>query len=86
MGSISNLLIQDSEKITISRVTGFGASGEFKVSVNGVIRRVNSAISETIAVGDTVLLNKTPYGKYYISGITSGLGDSAKYMEVVKDG
>lgn len=86
MPSLNKSLAKSNNEITIARVTGFGSSGEFKVSVNGIIRRVNSAISETIKVGSTVLLNKTPYGKYYISGITSGLGNSEQYVEIVKNG
>jgi hypothetical protein len=85
MGNINNLFTQKQE-VTISRVTGFGSSGEFKVSIGGVIRRVNSAVNDIIKIGDTVLLNKTPHGKFYIVGKTTGLGNSKNIMEVFKNG
>jgi len=86
MANINNLFSNEKKEVTISRVTGLGSTGEFKVSVNGLIRRVNSAISETIKVGDTVILNKSPHGKYYIVGITIGLGNSNNVLEVFKNG
>lgn len=81
-----NLTQPKQSDATLARVTGFSGSGEFKVSVNGTIRRVNSAIQTIIKVGDTVLLNKTPHGKYYIVGVTKGLGNSKNVMEVIKNG
>jgi len=86
VANINSLFSEDEKEITISRVTGIGSSGEFKVSVNGVIRRVSSAVSETIKIGDTVVLNKSPHGKYYITGITTGLGNSNNVLEVFKNG
>jgi len=86
MGSVSRLFISENKEVTISRVTGFGASGIFKVSIGGIIHRVSSAFSGTIKVGDTALLNKSPHGKYYITGITSGLGNSKNIMEIIKNG
>lgn len=85
MGSINNLFTQKQE-VTLARVTGFSSSSEFKVSIGGVIRRVNSAASEIIKVGDTVLLNKTPHGKYYIVGKTTGLGNSKNVKEIPRNG
>jgi ferredoxin-NADP reductase len=86
MGNLNTLFNTRQKEITISRVTGFGSSGEFKVSVSGTIRRVTSTITENIKIGDTVLLNKTPHGKYYIVGITSGLSNSKNVMEIIKYG
>lgn len=85
MGNLDGLFSQKQE-VTMSRVTGFGSSGEYKVSIGGIIRRVNSAVSEIIKIGDTVLLNKTPHGKYYIVGKTIGLENSKNIMEVFKNG
>jgi hypothetical protein len=85
MGSLNFAKSKQSEVI-LGRVTGLSGSGEFKVSVNSSVRRVNSAIQDSIRVNDTVLLNKTPHGKYYIVGITKGLGNSKNVMEVVKNG
>ena len=86
MGNINDLLSSSKNEVTISRVTGLGSSGEFKVSVSGIIHRVNSAIPDTIKTGQTVLLNKSPHGKYYIVGITTGLGNSKKIKEIIKNG
>lgn len=86
MANINNLFSETKKEVIVSRVTGFGSNGEFKVSVNGIIRRVNSAISRVIKVGDTVILNKSPHGKYYIIGITTGLGNSNNVLEVFKNG
>lgn len=87
MGSLNSLFASSQNEVMVSRVIGYGSSGEFKVSISGVIHRVNSAISENIKIGETALLNKTPYGKYYISGIASGLGgNSNNIMEINKDG
>jgi hypothetical protein len=85
MGSINDLFTQKQE-VRIARVTGFSSSKEFKVSIGGTIRRVNSAASEIIKVGDTVLLNKTPHGKYYIVGKTTGLGNSKNVKEITRNG
>jgi len=85
MGSINDLFTQKQE-VTLARVTGFGSSGEFKVSISGIIRRVNSAANEIIKIGDTVLLNKTPHGKYYIVGKTTGLGNSKNIKEITRNG
>ena len=86
MGNLNSFFDSSKNEVTIARVTGFGSSGEFKVSISGIIHRVNSAITGIIKVGNTVLLNISPHGKYYIVGITSGLGNSKNIMEVIKDG
>jgi len=85
MGSLGNLFKNDSSA-KVSKVVGIKKSGLIVVRVNNIDYSVKKATSESIRVGDTVLLNNSSNGKLFIVGKTTGLGSQNNIEEIYRNG
>lgn len=74
------------DNVLISKVVRVKKSGRVVVRINSVDHTVSNASAHSIKIGDTVLLNKSSYGKLYISGKTAGLSGIQNVKEIYRDG
>ena len=85
MGSVSKLFQSVESVVKVARVVGMRKTGGTVVKLDNVNYTVGTALTEPVQIGDTVLLNRSPNGKFYIVGKTEGLRNQ-NIEEVFRDG
>lgn len=85
MGSLSKLFQSDESVVKVARVVGMRKTGGTVVKLDNVNYTVGTALTEPVQIGDTVLLNRSSNGKFYIVGKTEGLRNQ-NIEEVFRDG
>lgn len=84
MGNISEMFQSGEDNVKLSRVVSLRKTG-IVVRTGNIDSVVRNASNETIKIGDTVLLNRSSNGKFYIVGKTEGLRNQ-NIEEVYIDG
>lgn len=86
MGSLIKMFSKSENFAQLSKVTGIKGSGIVIARVNNVDYSVRNATKETVKIGDTVLLNRSAQGRFFIVGVTEGLGSQNNIEEVYRNG
>ena len=85
MGSLGKLFQSTDDNVKLSRIVSLKKTGGIVVQLNNVNYTVSNTLTDPVKVGDTVLLNRSSNGKYYIVGKTEGLR-TQNIEEVFRDG
>lgn len=87
MGSLSRLLFsRANNSAQLSKVIKVKESGSIVVRINNVDYSVRNTTKDSVKIGDTVLLNRSPQGRFFIVGVTEGLSSQNNIEEVYRNG
>lgn len=86
MGGLADLIKEKDSPTKTARVVGVRKNGMMVVRLNSVDYSVKNAVNVKVRNGDSVILNKTEQGKYYIAGISEGFSNSTTIKEIYRDG
>ena len=86
MGNLNSLFTSTEDSIRTSKIVGIKKSGVFVARIDNVNISVMNTSAVPIKIGDTVLLNKSDRGKFYITGKTDGLSGQNNIEEIFRNG